>query len=100
MDTTLLIEIIIAVVIVWLFIKFIASPAIKLILGIIIFLFLLYLLQRLFGLDIDRIFASIGIHTNLDNWATKLGSILAPLNPYIDRVKSFFNYIWANVPKP
>jgi len=99
MDTTSIIELIVAIFVVLIFIKFIVSPFIKIILGIIIFLFLLYLLQRLFGFNIDSALAPFGIHSNLNQWVIKSNWIFGPVNYYIDQVKIFANSIWNNFPK-
>lgn len=53
------IEIIIAVAIIFLFIKFIVSPVLKLILGIVVFAVLIYLLQKFFNLNLGQIFAPL-----------------------------------------
>ncbi len=100
MDTTLIIELIIAVFIVWLFIKFIISPVLKIIIGIVIFLFLFYLLQKFFGLSIDKLLAPLGISLNLDSWILKFSWILAPIDGYINKVKDFIIFAWEKVPKP
>lgn len=99
MDTTLFIEIVFAVLIVWLFIKFIVNPVLKIIFGIIIFLFLAYLLQRLFGFSIDKLLEPFGVSLGIDSWISKIEWIFSPLNSFVEKIKSFINYIWANVPK-
>jgi len=99
MDITTIIEIIIAVFVVFIFVKFIVSPFIKILLGIIIFLFLLYLLQRFFGFNIDNALASFGISLDLNKWVVKFNWIFSPANYYIDQARNFANYIWNNIPK-
>jgi hypothetical protein len=59
MDFTTFIEIIIAVAVIFLFIKFIVSPMLKLVLGIIAFAVLVYLLQKFFNLNLGQIFAPL-----------------------------------------
>ena len=92
MDLTTLIEIIIAAFIIYLFIKFIVSPVVKIILGIIIFIVLVYLLQRFFGLEPDKILAPFGI--SLDKWGLNLNWIQGTVNHYIQqiKIKNFLNF--------
>jgi len=96
MDITSFITIIIAVAIIYLLIKFIVSPAVKVISGIIIFLIIISLLQRFFGFNFSQILAPFGISLNLNNWGLNLNWILGPANYYIDQVKNFLNFIWEN----
>ncbi len=99
MDTTSLIEIIIAVLVVFAFIKFIVSPVIKFVLGILIFLFLLYLLQRFFGIGLDKLLAPFGVSLDPNSWGLNFDWVPAPINYYMEQVKSFANYIWENYVK-
>lgn len=55
MDIIGLIEIIAAILIIYLFIRFIVNPMLKLVLGVIGFIILLYLLQRFFNLNLEQI---------------------------------------------
>ncbi len=100
MDTTLLIEIVVAIFIVWLFVKFIVNPVLKIVVGIIIFLFLIYILQRFFGLSIDKLLAPFGISLNLDSWVSKFNWLFSPLDGYINKIKDFIIFAWAKIPKP
>jgi hypothetical protein len=59
MDFTSLIAIIVAIIAIYIFIRFILSPIIKIILGVVIFLSLIYLLKRFFGLDLNDILTSL-----------------------------------------
>ena len=96
MDITTLIEIIIAVLVVYLFIKFIVSPVVKVIVGIIIFVFLLYLLQRFFGIGLDKILAPFGISLNPSAWWLGFDWIPGPVNYYMERAGNFIDFIWQN----
>jgi hypothetical protein len=87
MDFASVIGIIIAVAIIYLFIKFVVSPVLRVVFGIIIFLILIYLLQRFFGFNLNQIFDPFGV--NLD-W------LLNSLDYYTDRGKNFLNLIWEN----
>ncbi|MCX6718528.1 MAG: hypothetical protein NTY81_02935 [Candidatus Staskawiczbacteria bacterium] len=99
MDSTSLIAIIIAIIVIYLFIKFVVSPVLRIIFGVIIFLILIYLLQRFFGLNLDEIFAHFGISLNSSKWGPSLNWLLSPVNYCTDQIISFFNFIWKNVPK-
>lgn len=89
MDFSSLIEIIIAIVVVYFFIRFVVNPILKVVVGIIIFIVLIYLLQKYLGFNLDKVLAQFGI----SNW------IISPINYYINQAESFFGFIWKNVPK-
>jgi len=98
MDLTSLIAIIIAIVAIYFFVKLVVSPIIKAILGVVIFLVLIYILQRL-GFNLDSILAPFGISLNLNRWAPNLSWLFGPANYYIDQAKNFASFLWSNVPK-
>jgi len=99
MDFASIITIIIAVVIIYCFIRFIAFPVVRVILGIIIFLLLLHIAQRFFGFDINNILAPFGISFDLDKWGINLDWLLKPVDYYLDQVKNFFIGAWDKIPK-
>jgi len=99
MDLTLFIVIVLAIVVIYLFIKFILSPVLRIIFGIIIFIILIYFLQRFFGFDLNRILSPFGISLNLNKLYLSISWILLPINYLIDQVKNFLIYIWGNIPK-
>jgi hypothetical protein len=99
MDISSLIAIVIAIVAIYFFIKLIVSPIIKAVLGVIIFIAVIYLLQRFFGFNIDQILAPFGISFNLANWGPGFNWILGPANHYIDQIQNFANFVWGNVIK-
>jgi hypothetical protein len=90
MDFASIIGIIIAVVVIYLFIKFIVSPVLRVAFGVIIFLILIYILQRFFGFNLNQVFGPFGI--NLD-W------ILNPTDYFVNQAQNFLNNIWQNIPK-
>jgi hypothetical protein len=96
MDITSLIEIIIVIGLIYLFLKLIVSPIFKIILGIIIFLVLIYILQRFFNFDLGQILAPFGISLKPTKLGPNFNWLLVPLNHYIDQIQSFFSYIWGN----
>jgi hypothetical protein len=86
MDTKLIIEIVIAVVAIYLFVRFIVSPVIRIVLGVVIFLFLIYILQKFFGFNIDNALAPFGISLNLNKWITGLNWVFSPLDYYMNKI--------------
>lgn len=99
MDIISLIEIIIAIGVICLFIRFIVSPVLRVVLSIVGFIVLIYLLQRFFGFNIDQVLSPFGISLNINKLGINLNWIMEPVNHYIDQIKSFISYIWSNVPK-
>jgi hypothetical protein len=99
MDFTSLIEIIIAIVVIYFFIRFIVNPILKVILGVIIFLIAIYILQKYFGFNLDKMLAPFGISLNSSKWSTNFNWILGPVNYYIYQAKNFLNFILQNVLK-
>lgn len=93
MNPSTLIEIIIAVFVVFIFIKFIVSPILKIILGIIIFIFLIYLLQRFFGIGADKILAPLGISFN-PNWGSDFNWLPTTINYCWDQAKNFLTQLF------
>jgi len=99
MDLTSLIQIAIVVVVVYFLLKFVVSPIIKIIVGIISVIILIYILQRFFGFDIDKVLAPFGVSLNSGKWGFSFDWILGPLNYYIDKIKEFVVFIFGNLPK-
>ena len=99
MDVTSLIVIVAIIVVIFIFIKFIVSPIIKVIVGIITFLLLIYVLQRFFGFDLTRIFGPFGSYLDLTKWGINFNWLLEPINYCIEKIEYFFHYAWGNVPK-
>ena len=99
MDISTLIEIVVVVAVVYFLLKFIVSPIIKIAIGVLSILIMIFLLQRIFGFNIDEVLAHFGISLNLNEWASSLNWILGPANDYIDQAKSLFNGLLQNVPK-
>lgn len=95
MDITSLIAIVVAIVIIYLFIKFIVSPLLRVVFGIILILIIIYLLQKFLGFDPNKILTPFGIsfsNINLD-WLS------APVDYCINQITNFFLPVWKNIPK-
>jgi hypothetical protein len=97
-DFTSLIIIVVAIVVAYFFIKFIVSPIIKIITGIIFFLILIYFLQK-FGFNFNKILSPFGISLDLNNWIQNFYWVLNPINYLINQALLFFHFIWQNIPK-
>jgi hypothetical protein len=81
MDTASIISIIVAVIIIYLFTRFVLSPLIRFLFGVLVILILVYLLQR-FGFNFNKILTPFGI--SLD-----VGWILNPLKVWGDQIVNF-----------
>jgi len=98
-DFNSIIAIIVGLVAVYLFVKFVVNPLLKAALGVVIFLILIYIFQRIFNLDLTKIFGPFAPYLDLNNWGSNISWLLAPLNNYISKAISFFQVIWKNIPK-
>ncbi len=94
MDNQSLIAIIIGAVVLFFFVKFILSPIIRAVLGVLIFLIAIYLLQRFYNFNP---LSPFGVSLDTKSW--NIDWIFAPIGFYIDRIKSFIAFIWGNFPK-
>ena len=95
MDITSLIAIVVAIIIIYLVIKFIVSPLLKIVFGIILILIILYFLQKYLGFDPNQILSPFGIsfkNINLD-WLS------AQVDYCLNQIKNLFLPIWKNIPK-
>jgi len=97
-DLTSLAVIAVIIVVIYFFVKLIVSPLVRVGLGIIIFIIALYLLQRFFGFDLNKVLGPLGISVP-NGWNIDLNTIFGPFNYYIEQIKSFASFLWQNVPK-
>jgi len=93
MDTKALIELILVIGSVILFIKFMVSPIIKAILGIISFIVIVYLLQKFLGFDIGEMLSPLGISLDFNNWSQNISWILKPAEYCLNQIKNLLNFI-------
>ena len=77
MDINSLIALVVAFAAIYFFIKFIVSPLLRIIFGIIIFLAAIYFLQRFFGFNFDQLLAPLHL-----SW------ILKPIDFCINQIKN------------
>lgn len=94
MDYASLITIIITIIIIYFLIKLIISPIIKAVLGIITFLIIIYILQKFFGFDLNKILTPFGINLNTESW--NLNWLTGPVDYYVNMIKSFLDFILSN----
>jgi len=99
MDIISIIGIIVAILVLYVFLRLIVSPIIKAVIGVLIFFVFIYLLQRLFGFNLNQILAPFGISFDISHWGLNLNWIMTPINYFVDQFKNLLNIIWANVPK-
>jgi hypothetical protein len=89
MDLTSIIIVVIVIAVVYLFIKFIVSPLMKLIAGVLIFVVLIYVLQRFFNLNLNQL--PFGESLNFNKWISSFNWITNLLSGYINSAKTFFD---------
>lgn len=98
MDLTSILVIIGAIVIIYLFIKLVLSPLLKVILGVVFFLLLIYILQKFFGFDISRIFGPFGKYFSSAKVGSNFNWFLDPINYYTNKAVPFVNFIKKGIP--
>jgi hypothetical protein len=99
MDTTSIVTIVVGIGVIILFVKFVVSPVVRVILGIVIFCIAVYLLQRFLNFNLNQILAPFGISLDLSKWGPNFNWILGPANHYVDQAKNFLIMIWGNLTK-
>ena len=99
MDITSLIEIGVVIVVAYILIRFVVSPALKSVAGILIILVFIYVLQQFFGFSLDQILAPFGISFSADHITPLFNPFLNFLNQGIDSIKNFFGFLLQNLPK-
>lgn len=82
MDTNSIIAAVIGIVATYLFIKLIVSPLIKAILGVIIFVAVIYVLQHFFNIDFSTVLGPFGKYLNLTNWNIDFSGIIRQIENY------------------
>ena len=100
MDISSLIGIIVVIIVAYFLIKFIISPILRIIIGVVFLVAALYFLQKLFGFNLNQLLTPLGISFDLNKWIDSFGWILSPATYYMEKIKSFFVYILGNYPKP
>ena len=86
MDFTPLITIIISAIAIYFFIKLIVHPLLKAIGGIIVFIIIIYIMQRYFGLNLENAFGPLGKYLNPEGWITGFTQIITQIINYIKKL--------------
>ena len=90
MDLNTIIAIVVAVAVIYLFVRFIVSPLIKAVLGVILFLVAIYILQRYFNFNLNNV---------LGPFASYFGWIAGPVNYCTNLAASFLHPLVQNFTK-
>lgn len=98
-DITQILIIAVAIFIIYYFVKFIISPVLKAIAGIIFFLIIIYILQHFFNLDLSKTLGPLATYLDLGEWAGWIGQLFNLANQYIGQAINFFRMLLSNVPK-
>lgn len=99
MEIGSILTLIVIVVAVYFFIKLVISPLLKAIIGVFAFLVILYLIQRIFNFDLNRIFGDYSAFIDITKWGINLNWLLDPLNKVINEFLAFFKMGVKNIPK-
>jgi len=94
MDVTQLVTVVVVIAVIYLFVKFIVSPLLRFISGIILFIAIIYILQTFFKFDFSNILGGWldinKIKTNLP-W---LGWLIDYIGFYINKAVLFFKLMF------
>ncbi len=91
MDITSILAIAVALAVVYFFIKLVVSPLFKAIIGVAVFLIIIYVLQRYFNFNFDSILGPFSKYLDIKNWDVNLNQIIFQIEIYIKRLLSFLN---------
>ena len=94
MDINQIISLVVIIVAVFLLVKFIVGPAVKLIGGIIIFLIILYISQQYFHLNLNQIFGPLSPYLHTGLWTAPINWLVSTVNWVING----FLILLKNVP--
>jgi len=83
MDFAPIITIVVSLVVVFFFIKLVVSPLVKVIIGIAVFLIMIYLLQHFLNFDVSNSFGPFGKYLDLKNWNINFQEV-------INQIKNIF----------
>jgi hypothetical protein len=86
MEIASIITIIIAILIVYFGVKFIVSPILKAVFGVIAFLFLLYVISKL-GFDLNKLLTPFGFSFNFEQ--LNIDRLFGPIDNILDKIKLF-----------
>lgn len=89
MDTSSVLTILAIIAIIYFFVKFIVSPIIKALVGVIVFLIILYILKNYFNFDLNKVFGPYTIFFDITKWGINLSLVLDPINNLVNIIINF-----------
>ena len=99
MDISSLIAIVVVIVVIYYLIKFIVSPLLKAIAGIVFLLVAVYVLQHYLNFNLSNILGPFAKYLDVSTWGPGFSWILSPLNYYLDQAQTFILNLLNNLPK-
>jgi hypothetical protein len=91
MDLNSIIVIVIAIVVIYLFFKFIVSPVFKAIMSALTFLVLIYILHRFFNFDLNQVLGPLGKYIDLNKLDINFNWILEQINNFWQNISKSIN---------
>lgn len=88
MDLILIIDIFVSIVLIYIFVRFLINPVLKIVFGVIIMAGLIYALNR-FGFNFYEALGPLGKYIDLSRLDATINWILKNAGQYIDKIKSF-----------
>lgn len=97
-NITSLITIAIVIVVVYFFVKFIVSPLLQILCGIIIFVIAVYILQHFFSINFYDLLGPAAKYIDVQSWISNIKWLFSRVMQYINQIISFFHYLLSNIP--
>lgn len=98
MDTASILVFVVVIIIVYLILKFIVSPLIRILFSFIVVLIIIYILSHFFGFNAEASFGPYGKYLDIKNWP--YANILTDfIDKYINQAITFFKYLVGKLPK-
>lgn len=85
-----LISLVVLIAVMYIVVRYIVTPIVRIIVGILTIAVLLFVAHYFFKLDINIIFGPLQPY--LDNWGIDLNTIFSPLNAFVDRFLPFLKF--------
>jgi hypothetical protein len=90
METGSIITIIAVLALIYIIIKFIISPIIKIITGVVVILIALYVLNKFFNVNFNAVLGPLSTYINLDGWISWAG---ATFESWVNAIKNLFSFL-------
>lgn len=88
MDIASIIPIVIIIVAIYILVKFIFSPILKILTGVIILFAVIYILQHFFNIDIQKALGPLAPYFNIEKWVADFFAIAKNGLGYIEKIIS------------